>query len=83
MESLSGATTEQQTEATIGSNQGFHLTRGVVSRFAQFAAMVLEQAVLPFALAGRLNWAEGGLWIGLQLFLVNVGKGLSTLLRPE
>jgi protein-S-isoprenylcysteine O-methyltransferase Ste14 len=58
---------------TEGSDQGVRKVRftpGVIRRLAQIAALVVLQAILLFASAGRLNWFEGWLYMGLYLFFI-------------
>ena len=71
---------------TEGSDQGarkVRLTPGVIRRFGQIALLVALQAILLFASAGRLDWFEGWLYVGLYLFFIALNAVLILPKGPD
>lgn len=62
------------------STPKFSFTPGVIRRFVQIAALILIQAVLLFASAGRLNWIAGWIYMGLYLVFLAIN---TLLLVPK
>ncbi len=56
----------------------FRVTAGVVKRIIQVVALLLVQAVLLFASAGRMDWPAG--WAYLSVYLCTLGLNLLLLL---
>lgn len=63
-----------------GMTPGFPVTPGVVKRGIQLGALLVVQAVLLFASAGRVDWPAG--WAYLGMYLCNIGLNL-LLLMPR
>jgi protein-S-isoprenylcysteine O-methyltransferase Ste14 len=69
-----------------GSDRGARKTRltpGVIRRFGQIALLVALQAILLFASAGRLDWFEGWLYVGLYLFFIALNAALILPKGPD
>ncbi|HLW46577.1 MAG TPA: isoprenylcysteine carboxylmethyltransferase family protein [bacterium] len=60
------------------TESGFQLTAGVVKRSVQVAALLVVQAVLLFASAGRVAWPAA--WAYLVIYLCNIGLNLLLLI---